>query len=266
MAGELPALRIGSLPTAARCHRLLANLLDPETKPRPPAKGAFRLDTAVREAVRVAHEVADQGSSTVADTIDFTPPPGLSAEERARFVRALENYVEMVGDDDVSLHPTTGEFLERPSRMERFRLTGRNDTTVVGRHDDVVEVRRLHLGRWKAVDPEVGDDDALGRAIDDDALLALLITKGQPSSDGELVARVRHLWLGPEPRDVTRRVTTRSINEAGRQLNALVESSLADPSPTPGWWCDGCPAVKSCPAVASFADHELLGRLPVGPS
>jgi hypothetical protein len=260
VAGELPALRIGSLPSASACRRRLATLLDPDTKPRPPAKGAFRLDTAVREAVRVAHEVADQQAATVADTIDLTPPPGLSAEERARFICALENYVEMAGDDEVSLHPSTGEFLERPSRTERFRLTGRNDTTVIGRHDDVVEVRRLHLGRWKAVDPEV-HDDVVSPAIDDDALLALLITKGQPSSDGELVARVRHLWLGPEPRDVARLVTVAMINAAGRQLTALVEASLADPSPTPGWWCDGCSAVKSCPAVASFADHELLGRL-----
>jgi hypothetical protein len=264
VAGELPALRVGSLPSASACRRRLAHLLDPETKPRPPAKGAFRLDTAVREAIRVAHDVADQQATVIADTIDLTPPPGLSAEERARFVRALENYVEMVGDDEVSLHPSTGEFLERPSRTERFRLTGRNDTTVVGRHDDVVEVRRLHLGGWKVVDPSEGDDDSPSAAIDDDALLALLITKGQPWTDGELVARVRHLWLGPEPRDVSRRITVALINAAGRQLTTLVESSLADPAPTPGWWCDGCSAVKSCPSVASFADHELLNRLPAG--
>ena len=266
MGGELPALRVGTLSLGARCRRRLAAMLDPDTKPRPAAKGAFRLDNAVREAIRVAHEVADHGASTIGDTVDLSPPPGLSAEERARFVRALENYVEIAGDDEVSLHPSTGEFLERPSRTKVFRLTGRNDTTVVDRHTNVIEVRRLHLGRWKAEGPDVGDDHALGGAIDDDALLALLITKGQPSADGELVARVRHLWVGPEPRDVVRLITVGSINDAGRVLTALVDSSLVSPTPTPGWWCDGCTVVKSCPAVASFSDHELLARLSVATS
>lgn len=264
MAGELPALRLGSLPSAAKCRRLLAALLDPDTKPRPVAKGAFRLDNAVREAVRVAHDVADQSASTVAETVDVTAPPGLSAEERVRFAEALENYAELVGDDEVSLHPKSGEFLERPSRTGRFRLTGRTDTTVIGRGDDVVEVRRLHLGGWRPSNPEADSTDPPMAALDDDALLCLLVTNGRPSANNELVARVRHLWIGSEPRDVVRDINVRSISEAGRKLTELVEQALVDPSPTPGWWCDACPAVKSCSAVASFADHELLARLHIG--
>lgn len=274
MAGTLVALSLGRLSSAQRCRRFLATILDPDTKPRPVAKGAFRLDGSVREAIRVAHEVADQQSLTIADTIDERPPPGLSAEERSRFTRALQAYGEFVGDDLVSLHPSSGEFLERPSRTGRFRLTGRCDTTVVDRTTGAVEIRRVHLGSRRPTSPSfdaevlqdsVSEDAAArtgdgSRDIDGDALLALLVTKGTPTDTGVL-ARVRHLWLGAATGELTIDVTAPNVSSAAAQLNSLVEVALASPIETPGWWCDGCPAIRSCAAVSSMTDQDLASRL-----
>ncbi len=274
MAGAVAALSLGRLTSAQRCRRFLATLLDPETKPRPVAKGAFRLDAAVREAIRVAHEVADQQGLTIADTIDERPPPGLGAEERTRFVRAVQTYGEFVGDDLVSLHPSAGEFLERPSRTGRFRLTGRCDTTVIDRATGVVEIRRVHLGSRRVTSYSF-DDAMLDESIDDttpeettpasieidaDALLTLLITKGAPAAN-EVLARVRHLWLGVSTGEHITDITASAMSTAAQKLNTLVESALADPIETPGWWCDSCPAIRSCSAVSSTTDQDLALRL-----
>lgn len=268
---DAPGLSLGKLGLSRRCSRFLGALLDPETKPRPVPKGAFRLDNGVREAVRVAHEVADRNAGVVANTIDAAPPPGLSAEERVRFVSAVETYVEFVGDEAVSLHPTVGQFLERPSKSGRFRLTGRNDTTVVQRATDVIEIRRLHLGSWRPVDRPVRDpeepeletiNDAPVADPDNDALLALLITSGRPTDDESgFVARVRHLWLGGATHETSYEIHSAHITEAGRRLTERTELALSSPSTTPGWWCDGCPLIRSCSAVVSFPDTELANRL-----
>lgn len=270
MAGAVASLSLGRLTSAQRCRRFLATILGPETKPRPVAKGAFRLDAAVREAIRVAHEVADQQNLTVADTIDEHPPPGLAAEERIRFTRAVQAYSELVGDDLVSLHPSSGEFLERPSRTGHFRLTGRCDTTVVDRATGVIEVRRLHLGSRRVTSYSF-DDDVVGESIvdhtrtasndiDSDALLTLLITKGGPRETGVL-ARVRHLWLGASTGERITDISASTVSVAAQQLNALVELALVDPIETPGWWCDACPAIRSCAAVSSTTDQDLASRL-----
>ena len=270
MAGAVVSLSLGRLTSAQRCRRFLATILDPETKPRPVAKGAFRLDAAVREAIRVAHEVADQRNVTVADTIDENPPPGLSAEERWRFMRAVQAYSEFVGDDLVSLHPSAGEFLERPSRTGRFRLTGRCDTTVVDRATGVIEIRRIHLGS-RRVTPYSSDDEVHDESIaedtttpsvdiDGDALLTLLITKGAlPETD--VLARVRHLWLGASTGERVTDITAAMASAAAQQLNASVELALVAPIETPGWWCDACPAIRSCAAVSSTTDQDLASRL-----
>ena len=273
MAEAVAALSLGRLASAQRCRRFLATLLDADTKPRPVAKGAFRLDSAVREAIRVAHEVADQRRGTVGDTLEEFPPPGLSAEERSRFRRAVQSYGEFVGDDPVSLHATAGEFLDRPSRTGRFRLTGRNDTTVVHRETNVVEIRRVHLGSRRAalltLDTETIDEASTADpydspdAIDSDALLALLITKEAPTPTGTL-PRVRHLWLGASTGETMRDVTGEAISAAARQLTELVERALLDPRETPGWWCDSCPAIRSCTAVSSMTDQDLATRLKPG--
>lgn len=271
---DAPGLSLGRLDGARRCNRLLATLLDPDTKSIPPPKGAFRLDTAVREAIRVAHEVADRVATTVAETIDLRPPPDLSAEERIRFVRALETYVESVGDDEVTLHPNGGTFLERPSKSGRYRLTGRNDTSVIDRHDGTVEIRKVHLGSWRPEpidEDDTVDDEESGPGhetdswpIDNDALLTLLVTSGRPSvAGGDVVARVRHLWLGSVPNSTEHVVTTSTIAEAGRRLNERIDTALAAAVPTAGWWCDRCPVTKSCPAVVSLADNEMAARLGV---
>lgn len=271
MPAETPGLSLGKLGSARRCTRFLGALLDPETKPRPVPKGAFRLDGGVREAIRVAHEIADRNGSIVADTIDDTPPPGLSAEERTRFVSAVETYVEFVGDEAVSLHPSVGEFLERPSRSGRFRLTGRNDTTVVERSTDLLEIRRLHLGSWRPVDRPVVDSESSGLETpidapvadpDNDALLALLVTGGRPTdaADG-VVARVRHLWLGANTHEASYEITSAHIADAGRRLTAITELALNAPTTSPGWWCDACPVIRSCPAVVAAPDTELATRL-----
>ncbi len=270
MAVAVASLSLGRLTSAQRCRRFLATILDPETKPRPVAKGAFRLDAAVREAIRVAHEVADQRNVTVADTLDENPPPGLSAEERSRFMRAVQAYSEFVGDDLVSLHPSAGEFLERPSRTGRFRLTGRCDTTVVDRATRVIEIRRVHLGTRRvtsySTEHEVHDESIAEDAttapvdIDNDALLTLLITQGAPT-DIDVLARVRHLWLGASPSERNTDITTSMVSAAAQQLNAMVELVLIDPIETPGWWCDACPAIRSCAAVSSTTDHDLAARL-----
>ncbi len=268
--GAVVSLSLGRLTSAQRCRRFLATILDPETKPRPVAKGAFRLDAAVREAIRVAHEVADQRNATIAYAIDENPPPGLAAEERSRFVRAVQAYTEFVGDDLVSLHPSAGEFLERPSRTGRFRLTGRCDTTVVDRATGVIEIRRIHLGSRRVtsyasedelLDEPITEDAATASIdIDDDALLTLLITKGAPT-DTDVLARVRHLWLGASPSERYTDITTSMVSAAAQQLNAMVELALVDPIETPGWWCDACPAIRSCAAVSSTTDHDLAARL-----
>ena len=294
MAGAVVSLSLGRLTSAQRCRRFLGTILDPETKPRPVAKGAFRLDSAVREAIRVAHEVADRRSVTIADTIDEHPPPGLAAEERSRFTRAVQAYSEFVGDDLVSLHPSSGEFLERPSRTGRFRLTGRCDTTVVDRATGVIEIRRVHLGsrrvRSYSFDANVIDESLVDHAriasvdhartasadhtrtasadhartesveIDGDALLTLLITRGA-SAETDVLARVRHLWLGASTGEHITDITASMVGAAAQQLNALVEAALADPVETPGWWCDACPAIRSCSAVSSTADQDLASRL-----
>lgn len=280
MAGAVASLSLGRLTSAQRCRRFLATILDPETKPRPVAKGAFRLDAAVREAIRVAHEVADQRNGTIADTIDEHPPPGLAAEERWRFTRAVQAYSEFVGDDLVSLHASAGEFLERPSRTGHFRLTGRCDTTVVDRATGDIEVRRVHLGSRRDTSYSFDDTDA-GDAlegidgtdasildnprttsidIDTDALLTLLITKGAPT-ETEILARVRHLWLGASTSERISVISTSTVSAAAQRLNALVELSLAEPIETPGWWCDACPAIRSCAAVSSTTDQDLASRL-----
>ena len=271
MPADSPGLSLGKLGSARRCPRFLGALLDPETKPRPVAKGAFRLDNAVREVIRAAHEVSDQNASTVGDTLDATPPPGLSAEERVRFVAAVEAYVEFVGDDAVSLHPSVGEFLERPSKSGRFRLTGRNDTTVVERANGFIEIRRLHLGSWRPVDRALSNPEnpALESAIhapvadpDNDALLTLLVTRGQPPHDeGAPVARVRHLWLGINTHGASYEITSAHITEAGRRLTELTETALAGAAAIPGWWCDACPVIRSCPAVFAVTDNDLATRL-----
>lgn len=276
MPADPPGLSLGKLGTARRCPRFLGALLDPETKPRPVAKGAFRLDNAVREAIRAAHEVSDRNASTVGDTLDATPPPGLSAEERVRFAAAVEAYVEFVGDEAVSLHPSVGEFLERPSRSGRFRLTGRNDTTVVERATGAIEIRRLHLGSWRPVDRALADPEnpALESAIhtpvadlDNDALLTLLVTRGQPPHDeGASVARIRHLWLGVNTHSASYEITSAHITEAGRRLTELTEAALADAAAIPGWWCDACPVIRSCPAVFTATDNDLETRLVPGES
>lgn len=271
MAGPVPALSLGRLSSVQRCHRFLATLLDPETKPRPVAKGAFRLDSAVREAIRVAHEVADQQGITVIDTIDDRPPPGLSAEERHRFTQAVQTYAEFVGDDLVSLHPTAGEFLERHSRTGRFRLTGRNDTTVTGRVTKTLEIRRVHLGSRRVTSASMDDDresesdagspTALAPLpIDGDALLTLLVTKGSPT-ETDVLARVRHLWLGAAAGESAIDITAAMVGAAAQRLTAHVEAALADPTETPGWWCDSCPAIRSCRAVSSPTDQDLATRL-----
>lgn len=277
MAGAIASLSLGRLTSAQRCRRFLATLVDPETKPRPVAKGAFRLDAAVREAIRVAHEVADQRNSTIADIIDEHPPPGLAAEERSRFSRAVQAYGEFVGDDLVSLHPSAGEFLERPSRTGHFRLTGRCDTTVVDRATGVIEIRRVHLGSRRVTsylfDDNVIDGSLVDHArtasfdhartapveIDGDALLTLLITKGAPA-ETDVLARVRHLWLGASTGQTVTDITGPDVSTAAQQLNALVEVALADPVETPGWWCDACPAIRSCSAVSATADQDLASR------
>ncbi len=271
MPADAPGLSLGKLGSARRCPRFLGALLDPETKPRPVAQGAFRLDNAVREAIRVAHEVSDRQASTVTDTIDDTPPPNLSAEERVRFVAAVETYVEFVGDDAVSLHPTAGAFLERPSKSGRFRLTGRNDTTVVDRITGVIEIRRLHLGSWRPVDLPPSDpenqesESAIDAPVadpDNDALLALLVTGGRPPHHvGGTVARVHHLWLGVNTREAKYEITSAHITEAGHRLTELTEAALAEPTVNPGWWCDACPVIRSCPAVFAATDNELATRL-----
>ncbi len=270
MAGAVASLSLGRLTSAQRCRRFLATILDPETKPRPVAKGAFRLDSAVREAIRVAHEVADQQNVTIADTLDERPPPGLSAEERLRFTRAVQTYGEFVGDDLVSLHPSAGAFLDRPSRTGRFRLTGRCDTTVVDRTTGVIEIRRVHLGSRRiksySSEDEVLDESIAEDAtttpvdIDNDALLTLLITQGAPTGI-DVLARVRHLWLGASPSERNTEITTSMVSAAAQQLNAMVELALIDPIETPGWWCDACPAIRSCAAVSSTTDHDLASRL-----
>ncbi len=270
MAGAVASLSLGRLTSAQRCRRFLATILDPETKPRPVAKGAFRLDAAVREAIRVAHEVADQRNATIADTIDENPPPGLAAEERSRFMQAVQAYSEFVGDDLVSLHPSAGEFLERPSGTGRFRLTGRCDTTVVHRATRVIEVRRVHLGSRRVAsysfEDDVVDESTIDRTttpsidIDNDALLTLLITKGAPA-EGEVLARVRHLWLGASTGERISDISASTVSAAAQQLNALVELALVDPVETPGWWCDACPAIRSCAAVSSTTDQDLASRL-----
>lgn len=270
MAGAVASLSLGRLTSAQRCRRFLGTILDPETKPRPVAKGAFRLDSAVREAIRVAHEVADRRSVTIADTINEHPPPGLAAEERSRFTRAVQAYGEFVGDDLVSLHPSAGEFLERPSRTGRFRLTGRCDTTVVDRATGVIEIRRVHLGSRRVTsysfDDNVIDESLADHArtasveIDGDALLTLLITRGAPA-ETDVLARVRHLWLGASTGERITEITASMVAAAAQQLNALVEAALADPVETPGWWCDACPAIRSCSAVSSTADQDLASRL-----
>ena len=270
MAGAVVSLSLGRLTSAQRCRRFLGTILDPETKPRPVAKGAFRLDSAVREAIRVAHEVADRRSVTIADTINEHPPPGLAAEERSRFTRAVQAYSEFVGDDLVSLHPSSGEFLERPSRTGRFRLTGRCDTTVVDRATGVIEIRRVHLGSRRVTsysfDDNVIDESLVDHArtasveIDGDALLTLLITRGAPA-ETDVLARVRHLWLGASTGERITEITASMVAAAAQQLNALVEAALADPVETPGWWCDACPAIRSCSAVSSTADQDLASRL-----
>ena len=270
MAGAVASLSLGRLTSAQRCRRFLGTILDPETKPRPVAKGAFRLDSAVREAIRVAHEVADRRSVTIADTIDEHPPPGLAAEERSRFTRAVQAYGEFVGDDLVSLHPSAGEFLERPSRTGRFLLTGRCDATVVDRATGVIEIRRVHLGSRRVTsysfDDNVIDESLVDHArtasveIDGDALLTLLITRGAPA-DTDVLAQVRHLWLGASTGESITEITASMVGAAAQQLNALVEGALADPVETPGWWCDACPAIRSCSAVSSTADQDLASRL-----
>ena len=270
MAGAVASLSLGRLTSAQRCRRFLGTILDPETKPRPVAKGAFRLDSAVREAIRVAHEVADRRSVTIADTIDEHPPPGLAAEERSRFTRAVQAYGEFVGDDLVSLHPSAGEFLERPSRTGRFLLTGRCDATVVDRATGVIEIRRVHLGSRRVTsysfDDNVIDESLVDHArtasveIDGDALLTLLITRGAPA-DTDVLAQVRHLWLGASTGESITEITASMVGAAAQQLNALVEEALADPVETPGWWCDACPAIRSCSAVSSTADQDLASRL-----
>ncbi len=269
MAGVVPALSLGRLTSAQRCRRFLATLLDPETKPRPVAKGAFRLDSAVREALRVAHEVADQQGLRVSDTLDERAPPGLSAEERVRFSSAVRTYEEFVGDDEVTLHPSVGEFLERASRTGRFRLTGRNDTTVVHRISGQVEIRRIHLGSRRARptddDTDSSDLGANGPSdqpltLDTDALLALLVTKGA-AAESSVAASVRHLWLGATTGESLTAITTDAVATAARQLTSLVESALDEPAETPGWWCDRCPAIRSCMSVSSVSDHELASRL-----
>ena len=268
MAGAVASLSLGRLTSAQRCRRFLATILDPETKPRPVAKGAFRLDAAVREAIRVAHEVADQRNGTIADTIDEHPPPGLAAEERWRFTRAVQAYSEFVGDDLVSLHPSAGEFLERPSRTGRFRLTGRCDTTVVDRATGDIEVRRVHLGSRRFTSYSFDDTDAADvpegiegiEGIDTDALLTLLITTGAPT-ETEVLARVRHLWLGASTSERISVISTTTVSAAAQRLNSLVELALADPIETPGWWCDACPAIRSCAAVSSTTDQDLASRL-----
>ena len=270
MAGAVASLSLGRLTSAQRCRRFLGTILDPETKPRPVAKGAFRLDSAVREAIRVAHEVADRRSVTIADTIDEHPPPGLAAEERSRFTRAVQAYSEFVGDDLVSLHPSAGEFLERPSRTGRFLLTGRCDATVVDRATGVIEIRRVHLGSRRVTsysfDDNVIDESLVDHArtasveIDGDALLTLLITRGAPA-DTDVLAQVRHLWLGASTGESITEITASMVGAAAQQLNALVEEALADPVETPGWWCDACPAIRSCSAVSSTADQDLASRL-----
>ncbi len=270
MAGAVASLSLGRLTSAQRCRRFLATILDPETKPRPVAKGAFRLDSAVREAIRVAHEVADQQNVTIADTLDERPPPGLSAEERLRFTRAVQTYGEFVGDDLVSLHPSAGAFLDRPSRTGRFRLTGRCDTTVVDRTTGVIEIRRVHLGS-RRVKSYSSEDEVLDESIaedatttpvdiDNDALLTLLITQGAPTGI-DVLARVRHLWLGASSSERNTEITTSMVSAAAQQLNAMVELALIDPIETPGWWCDACPAIRSCAAVSSTTDHDLASRL-----
>ena len=270
MAGAVASLSLGRLTSAQRCRRFLGTILDPETKPRPVAKGAFRLDSAVREAIRVAHEVADRRSVTIADTIDEHPPPGLAAEERSRFTRAVQAYGEFVGDDLVSLHPSAGEFLERPSRTGRFLLTGRCDATVVDRATGVIEIRRVHLGSRRVTsysfDDNVIDESLVDHArtasveIDGDALLTLLITRGAPA-DTDVLAHGRHLWLGASTGESITEITASMVGAAAQQLNALVEEALADPVETPGWWCDACPAIRSCSAVSSTADQDLASRL-----
>ncbi len=270
MAGAVASVSIGRLTSSQRCRRFLATILDPETKPRPVAKGAFRLDSAVREAIRVAHEVADQRNMTVAETLDEHPPPGLAAEERVRFTRAVQAYGEFVGDDLVSLHPSAGEFLERPSRTGRFRLTGRCDTTVFDRTTGVIEIRRVHLGSRRVTsyafeeqlpDESIAEDTTTAPAdIDSDALLTLLITKGAPA-ETDVLARVRHLWLGASPAERITDITASMVGEAAQRLNALVELALVDPVETPGWWCDACPAIRSCAAVSSTTDQDLATRL-----
>lgn len=268
---DTPALSLGRLASARRCTTFLGALLDPETKRRPVAKGAFRLDNAVRETVRVAHELADQQASSVSETIDATPPPGLSAEERVRFVSAVETYVEFAGDDEVSLHPSVGEFLQRPSRSGRFRLTARNDTTVVDRAMGTLEIRRLHLGPWRpvqrpTVDPANADletpPDAPVADPDNDALLSLLVTGGRPTNDERsVVAQVRHLWLGTTTHESIYEITSAHIADAGRRLTELTETALTRPATTPGWWCDACPVIRSCRAVVASPDTDMANRL-----
>ena len=142
---------------------------------------------------------------------------------------------------------------------------------MVERSTDLLEIRRLHLGSWRPVDRPVVDPessdletpiDAPVADPDNDALLALLVTGGRPTDDpGGVVARVRHLWLGANTHEALYEITSAHIADAGRRLTDVTESALTSPTTSPGWWCDACPVIRSCPAVVAAPDTELATRL-----
>ena len=253
----LPALSVGSLPAITACPRRLARWLHPDDRPAPARFDApFRLGNAVSQAIRTAHELlaaeTDPFGPDLDALLDRRPPPGLATEEEARFGEAIDHYAEAFGDRPGRLHPSCGDTVELASTRVPLRLTARPDLLFVG-DDGIVQWRRVLLRRrpWVTRPAESGAE-----RLDPAAALATALRVGE--------LRVVELWTVGGAQMAERVVGRGELAAFRSALHGRVEEARAHPDATsPGWWCIGCPSLRSCPAIPQSSPVDTLGSLVV---
>jgi hypothetical protein len=204
----------------------------------------FRLKNAVIDAIRGAHTRAEETGCDIADAFEGEPPSHLEPEEAARFAEALEAYADAVSGRPGVLR-LDDAVVERPSRSGTFRLSGKPDL-VFDLPDGSVEVRRLLISARGAGSKPLAASP-LARAY------RLLL---QPH--GALTVLQLHLVAPGGIEETT--VEDDDARSLGRDITAAIETAMHDNvrTPTPGWYCNDCPCVLSCPAVPQQSPQAVL--------
>lgn len=249
-SASLPRLSAGQIGRASTCSRHLAMLLDPERPGRGSAEPSLRLWKAVHDAIHDAHRLAlESGGPVTGHLSDVPVPAGLSVEETAMFLRAVEHYDEAFGNDTAMLDPRCGEVISRPSPCGRYQLTAMANL-VFRRASSPIEIRRVKLTPRPAEDPRPG--------VSDFALAALLRPPGESS---DAVAVVTTLWVAGDATVTSLSIGSRQIDDFRASLRDRVDAALADPGSTsPGWWCGTCPFVLRCPAIPQDSPERMFIR------